>query len=172
MGPYFRQVAGQLARLAEAFGLRYAQTPASLVHFSEFASHGLIPNSDRRSFEDHFAGESHGAAFELLVNTSGRLQTEDDFKNIVVPEVMKQAGSRRNIRRASSRSLGLPRICPLHSTTVSAASRKQDSPDFKLSCGWTAPGDCSNCSATCRAFSQASRSTRDSATSPAAGLPS
>jgi hypothetical protein len=52
-------------RLAEAFGLRYAKTPASPVHFSEFASHGLIPNSDRRSFEDHFAGESHGAAFEL-----------------------------------------------------------------------------------------------------------
>lgn len=52
-------------RLAEAFSLRYAPQPASPARFESFRSHGLIPNSDKRSFEDHFSGEAHGAAFEL-----------------------------------------------------------------------------------------------------------
>lgn len=52
-------------RLAGAFSLRYAPQPDNPAHFDSFRSHGLIPSSDRRSFEDHFSGEAHGAAFEL-----------------------------------------------------------------------------------------------------------
>jgi hypothetical protein len=56
---------GLNTRIAEAFGLRYALSPVSAPRFEAFREHGLIPNSDRRSFEDHFAGEAHGAEFEL-----------------------------------------------------------------------------------------------------------
>ncbi len=52
-------------RLAGAFGLRYAPRPLSPVRFDSFRSHGLVPHSDRRSFEDHFEGEAFGACFEL-----------------------------------------------------------------------------------------------------------
>ncbi|MGJ3230570.1 MAG: DUF3137 domain-containing protein [Oceanicaulis sp.] len=57
--------AGLNARLADAFGLSYADEPAHAARYDAFRSHGLIPGSDRRSFEDHFSGEAHGAAFEL-----------------------------------------------------------------------------------------------------------
>lgn len=61
-----REVKGGLnSRIAEAFGLRYQPDPFSAPRFDAFREHGLIPNSDRRSFEDHFAGEAHGAEFEL-----------------------------------------------------------------------------------------------------------
>ncbi|MFC4724216.1 DUF3137 domain-containing protein [Glycocaulis abyssi] len=56
---------GMNTRLAGAFGLRYAPKPANPARFDSFRSHGLIPNSDRREFEDHFSGEAHGAEFEL-----------------------------------------------------------------------------------------------------------
>ncbi|MFN3835798.1 MAG: DUF3137 domain-containing protein [Glycocaulis sp.] len=52
-------------RLAVAFGLRYAPKPLNPAHFDSFRSHGLVPRSDRRSFEDHFEGEAFGASFEL-----------------------------------------------------------------------------------------------------------
>lgn len=52
-------------RLAAAFELRYAPKPDSPAQFDSFRSHGLVPRSDQRSFEDHFSGEAHGAAFEL-----------------------------------------------------------------------------------------------------------
>lgn len=52
-------------RLAAAFDLRYAPKPGNPAHFDSFRSHGLIPNSDQREFEDHFSGEAHGAEFEL-----------------------------------------------------------------------------------------------------------
>ena len=57
--------AGLNARMAEAFGLTYAAQPPGAARFDAFRSHGLIPGSDRRSFEDHFAGDAHGAEFEL-----------------------------------------------------------------------------------------------------------
>jgi hypothetical protein len=56
---------GLNTRMAAAFGLTYAPKPVSPVRFDAFQSHGLIPNSDRRDFEDHFSGEAHGADFEL-----------------------------------------------------------------------------------------------------------
>ncbi|MGX6648170.1 DUF3137 domain-containing protein [Maricaulaceae bacterium MS644] len=56
---------GLNTRIAEAFGLRYEPDPFSAPRFEAFRQHGLIPNSDRRNFEDHFAGEAHGAEFEL-----------------------------------------------------------------------------------------------------------
>jgi hypothetical protein len=56
---------GLNSRIAEAFGLRYALSPVNAPRFNAFCEHGMIPNSDRRSFEDHFAGEAHGAEFEL-----------------------------------------------------------------------------------------------------------
>ncbi|KAA5804543.1 DUF3137 domain-containing protein [Alkalicaulis satelles] len=56
---------GLNTRMAEAFGLSYAPKPASPARFDAFRSHGLIPHSDKRAFEDHFSGEAHGADFEL-----------------------------------------------------------------------------------------------------------
>lgn len=56
---------GLNTRLAAAFGLSYAPEPAHPARFDSFREHGLIPQSDKRSFEDHFAGETHGADFEL-----------------------------------------------------------------------------------------------------------
>lgn len=56
---------GLNTRLAAAFGLSYAPEPAHPARFDSFRDHGLIPHSDRRSFEDHFAGAAHGAGFEL-----------------------------------------------------------------------------------------------------------
>ena len=56
---------GLNTRLAEAFGLQYAARPPGAPRFDAFRSHDLIPHGDRRSFEDHFSGEAHGAAFEL-----------------------------------------------------------------------------------------------------------
>ncbi|MEQ8403586.1 MAG: DUF3137 domain-containing protein [Oceanicaulis sp.] len=57
--------AGLNTRLATAFGLSYAAEPGHAARFDAFRSHGLIPHSDRRSFEDHFSGDAHGAEFEL-----------------------------------------------------------------------------------------------------------
>ncbi len=56
---------GLNTRLAAAFGLQYSIDPGSGPRFDAFRSHGLIPHSDRRSFEDHFSGEAHGANFQL-----------------------------------------------------------------------------------------------------------
>ncbi len=52
-------------RLAEGFGLRYREKPGSPAQFDSFRAHGLVPSHDRRSFEDHFSGQAHGADFEL-----------------------------------------------------------------------------------------------------------
>ena len=52
-------------RLAEGFGLSYREKPGAPTHFDAFRGFGLIPSHDRRSFEDQFAGEAHGAAFEI-----------------------------------------------------------------------------------------------------------
>ncbi|WBQ13596.1 DUF3137 domain-containing protein [Hyphomonadaceae bacterium BL14] len=56
---------GLNTRMAQAFGLTYSPKPPSPARFDAFLSHGLITSSDRQSFEDHFAGETHGADFEL-----------------------------------------------------------------------------------------------------------
>lgn len=56
---------GLLNRLAEALGLRYALKPAEPARFDVFCEHGLLPAHNRRSFEDHFWGDLHGAPFEL-----------------------------------------------------------------------------------------------------------
>lgn len=56
---------GLNTRLAAAYGLSYAPEPAHPARYDAFRDHGLIPQADRKSFEDHFAGETHGAHFEL-----------------------------------------------------------------------------------------------------------
>ena len=56
---------GMNTRLAAAFDLSYAPKPAWPARFEAFRDHGLVPGFDRRSFEDHFEGETHGARFEL-----------------------------------------------------------------------------------------------------------
>lgn len=69
---------GLNTRMAAAFGLTYAPEPASPARFDAFVSHGLIANSDRQSFEDHFSGEAHGADFELYeAHLEQRRQTKD-----------------------------------------------------------------------------------------------
>ncbi|MEE2527126.1 DUF3137 domain-containing protein [Hyphobacterium sp. HN65] len=56
---------GLLNRLAEVSSMRYSLKPPVPARFDVFREHGLIPSSDRRSFEDHFIGERHGSVFEL-----------------------------------------------------------------------------------------------------------
>jgi len=56
---------GLLNRLAEASDMQYALKPAAPARFQVFREHGLIPSSQRESFEDHFIGERHGSVFEL-----------------------------------------------------------------------------------------------------------
>ncbi|WP_421792160.1 DUF3137 domain-containing protein [Hyphobacterium sp.] len=56
---------GLLGKLAEASDMRYSLQPAEPARFDVFREHGLLPNSDRRSFEDHFIGERHRSVFEL-----------------------------------------------------------------------------------------------------------
>lgn len=56
---------GLLDKLAEASSMRYALKPPEPARFDVFREHGLLPHSDRRSFEDHFIGERHGSVFEL-----------------------------------------------------------------------------------------------------------
>jgi hypothetical protein len=56
---------GLLNRLAEASAMRYALKPHQPARFNVFREHGLIPSSQRDSFEDHFIGERHGSVFEL-----------------------------------------------------------------------------------------------------------
>jgi hypothetical protein len=69
---------GLNAQLAQAFGLTYAPKPPSPARYDDFVSHGLLPGSDRRAFEDHFAGEAHGADFELYeAHLEQRRQTKD-----------------------------------------------------------------------------------------------
>ena len=61
-----REVKHELnTELASAFSLDYAPQPAFPARFDAFRDHGLVPRHDRKSFEDHFAGERHGAKFEL-----------------------------------------------------------------------------------------------------------
>jgi len=57
-----RELMGQIAGVA---GLSYSLKPAMPSRFSRFKEHGLLPSDDRRSFEDHFQGDVHGADFEL-----------------------------------------------------------------------------------------------------------
>lgn len=52
-------------RIAEAFDLSYREKPPTPSRFDAFKGHGLVPNGDRRSFEDNFHGALHGAEFEL-----------------------------------------------------------------------------------------------------------
>ncbi|MEO1040574.1 MAG: DUF3137 domain-containing protein [Pseudomonadota bacterium] len=56
---------GLNTRLAESFSLSYRRELASGPYFGAFRQHGLAPGGDRRSFEDHFSGQAHGADFEL-----------------------------------------------------------------------------------------------------------
>jgi len=51
--------------IAEALDLRYAEKPAEPVRYRTFRDYDLLPSSDRRGFEDHFAGERQGCDFEL-----------------------------------------------------------------------------------------------------------
>ena len=52
-------------RFADAFGMRYRAEVHDPIRFDALRAHDLLPNSDRRSFEDHFSGEVHGADFDL-----------------------------------------------------------------------------------------------------------
>ncbi|MFW5661120.1 MAG: DUF3137 domain-containing protein [Oceanicaulis sp.] len=52
-------------RVAEAFGLVYREAPGEPSGFNALRRFELLPHADRKSFEDHFAGEAHGARFEL-----------------------------------------------------------------------------------------------------------
>jgi len=52
-------------RFAEAFGMRYSETVSAPARYDAFKAHGLIPNSDRRSFEDQFSGAYDGADFDI-----------------------------------------------------------------------------------------------------------
>lgn len=56
---------GLLTAIATAAGLAYSKKPVQPARFGEFCELGLLPNHNQRSFEDHFAGDRHGAAFEL-----------------------------------------------------------------------------------------------------------
>lgn len=61
-----KQVKAELnTRIAQSFGLGYREKPASPARYDSFRQHGLIPDNDRRSFEDSFHGALHGAEFEL-----------------------------------------------------------------------------------------------------------
>ncbi len=69
---------GLNTRMAQAFGLTYSPKPPGPARFDAFQSHGLIPSSDRREFEDHFSGEAHGADFELYeAQLQQRRRTKD-----------------------------------------------------------------------------------------------
>ncbi|MFW5660333.1 MAG: DUF3137 domain-containing protein, partial [Oceanicaulis sp.] len=57
--------AGLNTRVAESFGLTYAARPPRPAGCRELQAFGLLPGADRTSFEDHFAGETHGADFEV-----------------------------------------------------------------------------------------------------------
>ena len=52
-------------RFGEAFGMRYRAEVQDPIRFNAFREHDLLPGYDRRSFEDHFSGEAHGADFDL-----------------------------------------------------------------------------------------------------------
>ncbi|MBL4539273.1 MAG: DUF3137 domain-containing protein [Oceanicaulis sp.] len=52
-------------RFASAFGMRYSAEVHNPVRFDAFREHGLLPGSDRKSFEDMFSGESYGADFDI-----------------------------------------------------------------------------------------------------------
>ncbi|MEN0652499.1 MULTISPECIES: DUF3137 domain-containing protein [Hyphobacterium] len=56
---------GLLTAIATAAGMTYSKKPVQPARFSEFCELGMLPNHNQRSFEDHFAGDRHGAAFEL-----------------------------------------------------------------------------------------------------------
>ncbi len=51
--------------IAEALGLTYSAKPSNPARFDRLREFGLLPSSDRRKFEDHFAGERDGCEFEL-----------------------------------------------------------------------------------------------------------
>ncbi|WP_440959462.1 DUF3137 domain-containing protein [Oceanicaulis sp. LC35] len=57
--------AGLNDRFAEAFGMRYRAEVHNPIRFDAFREHDLVPTSDRKSFEDLFSGEVHGADFDL-----------------------------------------------------------------------------------------------------------
>lgn len=52
-------------RFAAAFGLSYKPKVHTPLRYDAFREHDLLPNSDRRSFEDQFSGEAHGADFDI-----------------------------------------------------------------------------------------------------------
>lgn len=52
-------------KIAGALGLAYSPTPYAPSRFDRLRDFGLLPSSDRRRFEDHFAGERDGCEFEL-----------------------------------------------------------------------------------------------------------
>jgi hypothetical protein len=66
-----------LARLAGLFDLTYAATPANPARFERFEQLGLVPRNDEQSFEDHFAGQRQGAAFELYEARLVRLEDQN-----------------------------------------------------------------------------------------------
>ncbi|ABI66219.1 hypothetical protein Mmar10_1927 [Maricaulis maris MCS10] len=51
--------------IAEALGLTYSAKPSNPARFDRLREFGLLPSSDRRKFEDHFAGARDGCEFEL-----------------------------------------------------------------------------------------------------------
>ncbi|MGP1276217.1 MAG: DUF3137 domain-containing protein [Caulobacterales bacterium] len=52
-------------RMAEAFAMSYMASGFTPGRFADFRKHNLVPSSNRESFEDYFAGEAHGAKYEL-----------------------------------------------------------------------------------------------------------
>jgi len=73
-----RELMGQIAGVA---GLSYSLKPAMPSRFSRFKEHGLLPGDDRRSFEDHFEGDVHGADFELYeAHLEKRVRTKNGYR--------------------------------------------------------------------------------------------
>ncbi|WP_339335514.1 DUF3137 domain-containing protein [uncultured Maricaulis sp.] len=51
--------------IAETLGLTYQLKPYAPARFDRLRTFGLLPSSDRQTFEDHFTGERDGCDFEL-----------------------------------------------------------------------------------------------------------
>lgn len=53
------------SRMAQGFGLTYRENPPTPSRYDAMRRHGLLPNNDRRAFEDQFSGTVHGTQIEL-----------------------------------------------------------------------------------------------------------
>lgn len=66
LGKMSKRIKAELnSTIAGALGLTYSPKPSSPARFDRLREFGLLPSSDRRKFEDHFAGELDGCEFEL-----------------------------------------------------------------------------------------------------------